>query len=268
MDWVFRVFFFDFFFVDFFPFVGISVVVFSFICWFVFFFYHFSNPSNPFFSGSDLKSEEISKTDPMRCRRIVEIVLALVNEPSISFCCRVNEPPNQRRAGPQLFDIKPINKKPTDNENNELANRFSQHMNIWGSKQKKTKRKQECTLERRQKKQRKERKKERKEDKNSPVSFLATLVSYFHMFACNSCSLISDLVAWLGDGGRRCGGLLPRPKSYHSRFECGKFQVTQPIQQNKHSIQNKKKQTNKQTNKTNSNCKSRACVFFFNSVFG
>ena len=188
-------FFFDFFFVDFFPFVGISVVVFSFICWFVFFFYHFSNPSNPFFSGSDLKSEEISKTDPMRCRRIVEIVLALVNEPSISFCCRVNEPPNQRRAGPQLFDIKPINKKPTDNENNELANRFSQHMNIWGSKQKKTKRKQECTLERRQKKQRKERKKERKEDKNSPVSFLATLVSYFHMFACNSCSLISDLVA-------------------------------------------------------------------------
>ena len=171
MDWVFRVFFFDFFFVDFFPFVGISVVVFSFICWFVFFFYHFSNPSNPFFSGSDLKSEEISKTDPMRCRRIVEIVLALVNEPSISFCCRVNEPPNQRRAGPQLFDIKPINKKPTDNENNELANRFSQHMNIWGSKQQnKTKTRMYIRETTKKNKGKKERKNEKK---TKTVQFLS-----------------------------------------------------------------------------------------------
>ena len=164
-------FFFDFFFVDFFPFVGISVVVFSFICWFVFFFYHFSNPSNPFFSGSDLKSEEISKTDPMRCRRIVEIVLALVNEPSISFCCRVNEPPNQRRAGPQLFDIKPINKKPTDNENNELANRFSQHMNIWGSKQQnKTKTRMYIRETTKKNKGKKERKNEKK---TKTVQFLS-----------------------------------------------------------------------------------------------
>ena len=107
----------------------------------------------------------------MRCRRIVEIVLALVNEPSISFCCRVNEPPNQRRAGPQLFDIKPINKKPTDNENNELANRFSQHMNIWGSKQQnKTKTRMYIRETTKKNKGKKERKNEKK---TKTVQFLS-----------------------------------------------------------------------------------------------
>ena len=42
------------------------------------------------------------------------------------------------------------------------------------------------------------------------------------MFACPSCP---DLVTWLGDGGRRRGGVLPRAKPNHSSFECGKFQV-------------------------------------------
>ena len=38
--------------------------------------------------------------------------------------------------------------------------------------------------------------------------------------------ICSDLVARLGDGGRRRGRLLPRAKPYHSRFQCGKLQVT------------------------------------------
>ena len=59
-------------------------------------------------------------------------------------------------------------------------------------------------------------------------------------YVCMTFSFRSDLVTWLGDGGRRCGGLLPRAKPYHSRFQCGKLQVK------------KNKQTTKTTTTTNS----------------
>lgn len=44
------------------------------------------------------------------------------------------------------------------------------------------------------------------------------------MFAW-SIFICPDLVTWLGDGGRRRGGLLPRAKPNHCRFQCGKLQV-------------------------------------------
>lgn len=63
-----------------------------------------------------------------------------------------------------------------------------------------------------------------------------------------------DLVTWLGDGGRRRGGLLPRAKSNHSRFQCGKLQVnsknSDPESTNNKTFLRKKKKKRKRKSLT------------------
>lgn len=86
-----------------------------------------------------------------------------------------------------------------------------------------------------------------------------TIQTHHHILCLHDPSLYCpDLVTWLRDGGRRRGRLLPRAKSNHSRFQCGKLQVKFITNQQKQQQQAErmldfffqKKQTKKINEKT------------------